>query len=256
MQLLSHIDAQDPAILHLTFNRPEQRNAVTEALADAFKAEVDRFEADPALKVAILTGNGKIFCAGMDLGAFAAGERPGLNGPFGFAHFVNRPREKPMIAAINGGAFAGGFEIALACDMIVAAEDALFALPEVKRGIIAAGGGAIRLPARLPLAIANELLLTGDTVPAQRLYDLGLINALTPAGQAVEGARAMAARISPNAPLALRESRRLAHDVASQGEAEAWAANARAWAAVAGSQDAIEGALSFKQKRPPVWVGA
>lgn len=255
MSLKTRIDSQDSAILHLTFDRPDQRNAITEAMAEELRQAVDTYEADPALRVGILSGNGKVFCAGMDLGAFAAGERPGLNGPYGFAHFVKRRRKKPIIAAVNGGAFAGGFEIVLACDMAVVAEDAVFSLPEVKRGIIAAGGGAIRMPARIPPAIAMELLLTGDTISATRLYQLGVVNALTPSGQAVEAAVAMARRITPNAPLALQESRRLVEHVATRGEAEAWAENTASWAIVDGSADALEGALAFKEKRLPKWRG-
>lgn len=245
----------DPAIARITLNRPDQRNAFNTAMADALRAALDRYEADPDLRVAILCGAGKVFCAGMDLAAFAAGERPGIDGPHGFAHFVRRSRSKPVIAAVNGAAIAGGFEIMLACDMAVAARDARFALPEVKRGIIAAGGGAIRLPARLPAAIAREMLLTGDMFDAPRAHALGLVNALTDPGDAEAGALAIARRIAVNAPLAVAQTRVLADTVIAGDEAGHWAANAAAWAIVQHSADALEGALAFKEKRDPCWAG-
>ncbi|MFO0157623.1 MAG: enoyl-CoA hydratase-related protein, partial [bacterium] len=141
----------------ICLNRPEVRNAVNLALTADLRTALARFDGDPALRVAVLTGAGRFFCAGMDLGAFAAGERPGLDDSDGFAGFVRATRTKPVIAAVNGGAVAGGFEIVLACDMVVAETGAILALPEVKRGLFAAGGGALRLPRRLPAAIAAEI---------------------------------------------------------------------------------------------------
>lgn len=247
-------DAADPAIAIISLNRPDQRNALNTAMAEELRNAVTRFEADPALRVAVLRGEGRIFCSGMDLAAFAAGERPGLDGPYGFGHFVARERSKPIIAAVNGGAVAGGFEIVLACDLAVAARDARFALPEVKRGIIAAGGGAIRLPGRIPLPIAKELLLTGDPIDAPRAYDLGLLNALTEPGQAEGRALDLARAIAANAPLAVAQSQALADRAAAGGTD--WAANSAAWDRVADSRDALEGARAFKEKRAPVWSGA
>lgn len=246
----------DPAIARITLNRPDQRNAFNTAMADALRDALDRFEADPALRVAVLCGAGKVFCAGMDLAAFAAGERPGIDGPHGFGHFVRRPRSKPVIAAVNGAAIAGGLEIMLACDMAVAATDARFAMPEVKRGIIAAGGGAIRLAAQLPPVVAREILLTGDMFDANRAHALGLLNTLTAPGEAEAAALDLARRIVPNAPLAVAQTRALIDSVAQQGEGVGWAASAAAWAVVQSSADALEGARAFKEKREPRWSGA
>lgn len=236
-------------------NRPDQRNAINMALMQEFKDAIDKLESDADLTVGVLTGAGKIFCAGMDLAAFAAGERPGITEPSHFAGFVSRARSKPIIAAVNGGAIAGGFEIALACDMIIAEQGAIFALPEVKRGIIAAGGGAFRLPRRLPAAIANEMLMTGDPISAERALAFGLVNDVVPGEALVDAALKLAARIAVNAPMALRLTLDLARSSAALGEAQAWAANDRAWAQVDGSEDALEGALAFKEKRPTVWKG-
>lgn len=244
-----------PGIARITLNRPEQRNAFNTDMADQLRAAVDRFEGEEELRVAVLCGAGKVFSAGMDLAAFAAGERPGIDGPHGFAHFVRRPRAKPVIAAVNGAAVAGGFEIVLACDMAVCARDARFGLPEVKRGIIAAGGGAIRLPARLPPAIASELLLTGDLIDAPRAHALGLVNALAEPGRVEDAAIALAKRIAVNAPLAVQQSLALVNGVLERGEDAAWADNRRAWSIVSNSADAAEGALSFKERREPRWTG-
>jgi len=233
----------------IRLNRPEVRNAVNLNLTSALRAALARFEGDPALRVAVLTGAGRFFCAGMDLGAFADGERPGLDDPDGFAGFVRAARTKPVIAAVNGGAVAGGFEIVLACDMVVAEEGAIFALPEVKRGLFAAGGGALRLPRRLPPAIAVEMLLTGDAIGADRAAALGLVNSVVPGPDLIPAALALAARVAGNAPLALRLTRAVA-----QG-AEDWAASDAAWAQIEGSADALEGSRAFKEKRLPVWTG-
>lgn len=239
----------------IRLNRPAMRNAVNLEMTAALRACLSQFETDPAIAVAVLTGAGQFFCAGMDLGAFAAGERPGLNDPDRFAGFVGARRTKPIIAAVNGGAVAGGFEIALACDMIVAEDKAFFSLPEVKRGIIAAGGGAIRLPRRLPPAIAKEMLLTGDPIAAERAFQLGLVNALAPGEELVERAMALAARIAENAPMAVRLSLDLAEQAASSNESSLWSASDTAWSKVEKSADALEGAVAFKEKRPPRWSG-
>ncbi len=239
----------------IRLNRPELRNAVNMALTTELRAALGRLEADDDLKVAILTGAGKVFCAGMDLGAFAAGERPGLLDPDHFAGFVSARRSKPIIAAVNGAAIAGGFEMMLACDMAIAEAGAVFALPEVKRGIVAAGGGAFRLPRRLPPAIAFEMLLTGDPISAERALALGLVNYVVDAPNLIPRAMALAGRIAENAPLAVRLSLEIARRSAGLGEAEAWAENDAVWARIDGSADALEGARAFKEKRSPVWTG-
>jgi len=233
----------------IRLNRPEVRNAVNLALTADLRAALARFEGDPALRVAVLTGAGRFFCAGMDLGAFAAGERPGLDDVDGFAGFVRASRSKPVIAAVNGGAVAGGFEIVLACDMVLAEAGAIFALPEVKRGLIAAGGGAFRLPRRLPAAIAAEMLLTGDAISADRAAALGLVNTVVPGADLIPAAMALAARVAANAPLAVRLTREVA-----QG-AEDWVASDAAWTRIEGSADALEGSRAFKEKRAPHWKG-
>ena len=239
----------------IRLNRPELRNAVNLAMTAEMRAALKRLEADDTLRAAVLTGAGKFFCAGMDLGAFAQGEKPTVTGADRFAGFVGAMRSKPVIAAVNGGAVAGGFEIALACDMIVAEEGAFFALPEVKRGIIAAGGGAIRLPSRLPPAIASEVLLTGDTLSAERAFGLGLVNALVPADRLVEHAMALAGRVAVNAPLAVRRTMDVFRVALAGSEPDLWAESDRAWGDVEHSEDALEGARAFKEKRAPFWKG-
>jgi enoyl-CoA hydratase/carnithine racemase len=237
----------------IRLNRPDQRNAVNMALMAELTEALARLEAEADLVVGILTGAGKIFCAGMDLAAFAAGERPGITDPEHFAGFVSRKRTKPIIAAVNGGAIAGGFEIVLACDMVIAEQGAIFSLPEVKRGIIAAGGGAFRLPRRLPAAIANEILLTGDSISAERALAFGLVNEVVPGSDLVAAALKLAARIAVNAPLALQLTLDMARNSVALAEAEAWAASDAAWGRIDVSEDALEGARAFKEKRPPVW---
>ncbi|MCA3451234.1 MAG: enoyl-CoA hydratase/isomerase family protein [Rhodobacter sp.] len=233
----------------ICLNRPEVRNAVNLALTADLRTALARFDGDPALRVAVLTGAGRFFCAGMDLGAFAAGERPGLDDSDGFAGFVRATRTKPVIAAVNGGAVAGGFEIVLACDMVVAETGAILALPEVKRGLFAAGGGALRLPRRLPAAIAAEILLTGDPITADRAAALGLVNAVVPGPDLIDTALALAARVAGNAPMALRLTRAVAQ------AAEDWGPSTAAWAQIESSADALEGARAFKEKRTPRWTG-
>lgn len=239
----------------LTLNRPDRKNAVDVAMTVALKAALARLEADPALRVGILTGAGGFFCAGMDLAAFAAGESPGLKEPDRFAGFTGAQRTKPVIAAVEGGALAGGFELMLACDMATAAEGAVFGLPEVRRGLFAAGGGAFRLPARVPLAVANEMSLTGRSITAGRAHELGLLNAVTPPGGALDAARELAREIAANAPLAVAASLALSLAASRAGEAELWALNDRLFLRIETSEDAREGAVSFAQKRPPRWLG-
>jgi enoyl-CoA hydratase/carnithine racemase len=244
-------------IATITLDRPVQRNAIDAAMAAALRAATARFEADPDALVAILTGSGdRAFCAGMDLKAFAAGEGPAiLEGAGGFAGFTHYPRTKPVIAAVNGAALAGGCELVLSCDLVVAAGHAVFGLPEVKRGLFAASGGALRLPRLIPRARALELLLTGDIIDAPTAFDLGLINRVVPPNLLLETARDLARRICANAPLAVRETLALARAVFSLPEERLQVRNEAAWARIAASEDAREGPRAFAEKRPASWQG-
>jgi enoyl-CoA hydratase len=241
-------------ILEITLNRPDARNAVNAAVARGVAAALDRLDDDDALQVGILTGAGKGFCAGMDLKAFVAGERPHVEGR-GFAGIVQRGARKPLIAAIEGFAVAGGFEIALACDLIVAARGARLGIPEVKRGLVAAGGALIRLPRRTPYHLAMELALTGDPITAERGYELGLVNRLAEPGEAVATALELASEITVNGPLALRASKKILNESVDWTDAEFWDRQGEIVAPVMGSEDAREGATAFAEKRPPVWKG-
>jgi enoyl-CoA hydratase len=184
-------------ILTVTLNRPKARNAANKALAEGVAAAMDRLDSDDSIRVAILTGAGGTFCSGMDLKAFVTGETPNVEGR-GFAGLTEATPRKPLIAAVEGYALAGGLELAISCDLIVAADDAKFGIPEVKRGLAAAAGGLIKLPRQIPKRLAMELALTGDFIGAQRAYDIGLINEVVPAGTALDAAKALAARIVAN----------------------------------------------------------
>jgi enoyl-CoA hydratase len=241
-------------VLEITLNRPQARNAVDAAVAEGVAAALDRLDGDDGLRVAILTGAGSSFCAGMDLKAFVAGERPYAQGR-GFAGIVQRPPEKPIIAAIEGYAVAGGFEIALACDLIVAARDARVGIPEVRRGLVAAGGALIRLPGRIPYHLAMELALTGDPIGAERAHEIGLVNRLAEPGGAVAAAHELAAAIIRNGPLAIAASKRILVAAQDWSEAEAWERQGEIAGPVMRSEDAREGAVAFAEKRDPVWRG-
>jgi enoyl-CoA hydratase len=239
-------------------NRPQQRNAIDPALSEAMNAAMVAFEADASACVGIVAAAGDgIFCAGADLKAIAAGRMDAITGaePYGFAGVVRGTRRKPLIAAVDGLALAGGFEIALACDLIVASERAAFGLPEVTRGIIAGAGGLQRLPLLIPANRALELILTGRRMPAKEAHELGLLAALVAAGEAEACARELAQAIAGNAPVAVIESRAVARAAVAAGEAEAWRRADEAWSAVRASDDALEGARAFAEKRPPVWSG-
>jgi len=244
----------DGPVMTITINRPEARNAVNAAVARGVAAALDRLEASPGLQAAVITGAGGTFCAGMDLKGFLAGENP-TEGGRGFGGIVTRPPAKPVIAAVEGYALAGGFELALACDLIVASEAASFGLPEVTRGLVAAAGGLVRLPSRIPYHLAMEIALTGDRFPASRLCEAGLISRLVPAGEALAEARKLAARIARNAPLALTASKRIIVESADWPASEAFDRQNEISAPVFSSADAIEGAAAFAEKRPPVWRG-
>src|SRR5918995_2431268 len=198
--------AVEGGVLVVTIERPEARNAVNLAVAEGIAAALDALDGDDSLRAGILTGAGGTFSAGMDLKAFVAGERPFVPDR-GFAGIAQRPPRKPLIAAVEGWALAGGFEVALSCDLIVAARDARFGIPEVKRGLVAAAGGLFRLPQRIPYHLAMELALTGDPVGAERAAELGIVNRVTEPGAALDGARELAATIVRNAPLALQASK-------------------------------------------------
>jgi enoyl-CoA hydratase len=238
----------------MTINRPDARNAINRATAEAIDAALDAADADADVWVAVLTGAGdKAFSAGMDLKAFAAGEVPFT--AHGFGGITRREFSKPLIAAVNGAALAGGFEIMMSCDLVVAADHARFGIPEATRGLVAGAGGLIRLPKRVPLTVALEMALTGDPIDAERAYDLGLVNRVVPGDQVVDAAMALAERIVQNAPLAVRTSKRVMREAVELSEEQAWTVNDDAFAAIGRSADALEGAVAFAEKRPPNWRG-
>jgi enoyl-CoA hydratase len=238
----------------VTINRPEARNAVNRAVAEGIAAAMDEFEQRDDLSVAVLTGAGGTFSSGMDLKAFTRGEVPDVPGR-GFGGLVAQPPSKPLIAAVEGYALAGGCELALAADMIVAARDAKFGLPEVKRGLVAGAGGLFRLPRRVPRAIAMEIALTGEFIDAERAYGAGLVNRLTGPGAALGEALALARTIAANGPIAVRVSKTVIEQSADWSDAEAFERQAPLVGQVFTSADAQEGALAFAEKRPPVWRG-
>jgi enoyl-CoA hydratase len=241
-------------ILLITINRPDQRNAVNAAVAQGIAEALDELDADPELSVAVLTGAGKGFCAGMDLKAFVAGERPHVEGR-GFAGITQRSADKPLIAAIEGFAVAGGLEVALACDLIVASRGARLGVPEVKRSLVAAGGALLRLPRALPRNVAMELALTGDPIEAERAHALGLVNRLTEPGQALEGALELAETIAANGPLALAATKRIMVESVDWRDSEFFARQREISDPVFSSEDAREGATAFSERRDPVWKG-
>ena len=238
----------------VTINRPEARNAVNGAVARGIAAAVDELDGRADVSVLVLTGAGGTFCAGMDLKGFLAGDAPVVEGR-GFGGIVEQPPAKPLIAAVEGYALAGGFELALACDLVVASETARFGLPEVRRGLVAAAGGLLRLPRRIPYHLAMEIALTGEHYPAQRLAAAGLVNQVVPEGQALASARELARRVALGAPLALAATKRVVAQAADWASSEAFARQAEIINPVFGSADAMEGALAFAEKRPPSWRG-
>jgi enoyl-CoA hydratase len=238
----------------ITINRPQARNAVNGAVARGIAAAADEFDGRADVRVLVLTGAGGTFCAGMDLKGFLSGDAP-TSGDRGFGGLVERPPAKPLIAAVEGYALAGGFELALACDLIVASEAARFGLPEVRRGLAAAAGGLIRLPQRIPYHLAMEIALTGEHFPAERLHAAGLVSALTPAGEALAGAVALAQRVAQGAPLALAATKQVVARAADWPSGEAFRRQGEIVGPVFTSADAREGALAFAEKRPPAWRG-
>jgi enoyl-CoA hydratase/carnithine racemase len=241
----------------LTINRPEARNAINGAVSKAMSDAMDALTDDPECWVVVVTGSGdKAFSAGMDLKAFSSGEGGDIMGASGgFGGLTQRDFPKPIIAAVNGSALAGGFEIMLSCDLVVAAEHATFGIPEAKRGLIAGAGGLIRMPKRLPMAVALELAMTGDPIDAERAYALGLVNKVVPGDAVLAEAVALAERIAANAPLAVRYSKDVMKRAAEVPESEGWAINADAVRIVFSSADAMEGPVAFAEKRAPNWQG-
>ncbi len=238
-------------VLVITLNRPDQMNAINTALAQGLLAAVDQLDNDPNLTVGVLTGAGRGFCAGMDLKAFAT-EGP----PVGMDKFINGGAQKPLIAAIEGFALAGGLELALACDLLVAAAGVKIGIPEVGVGLFAAGGGLLRLPRVLPYGVAMELALTADPITAEQAHGYGLVSRVSEKGGALDAAVALAERIAKNAPLGVAASKQLVRASLDQTEAEFWEYQKSFVAKVFTSNDAKEGPAAFAQKRLPNWSGS
>ena len=241
-------------VLTVTINRPAAKNAINLAVARGIAAAMDRLDSAPELRVGILTGAGGTFCSGMDLKAFLGGEFPTIEGR-GFGGLTERPPEKPLIAAIEGYALAGGFELSLACDLAVAADDAKFGIPEAKRGLCAAAGGLVRLPRVAPVRVAMEMALTGDFITAARAYELGLVNRVVAKGEALAGALALAKSIVANGPLAVATSKQVINQQGEWSAEEIWRRQNAITMPIFGSEDAREGAAAFAQKRAPNWQG-
>jgi enoyl-CoA hydratase len=240
----------------LAIARPEARNAVNDEVAQGIEAALDDLEADDDVWAVVVTGRGPTFSAGADLKMVAAGRGMELaTKRGGFGGITQRNFPKPLIAAVNGPALAGGFEIVLACDLVVSADDAVFGLPEVKRGLFASAGGLLRLPKRVPLALATELAVTGDTIDAHRAHGLGLVNRVVPREQVLDEALALAGRIAENAPIAVRNSLRMVREAVDLAEADAWPRNNELAIEVFSTKDAIEGARAFAETREPRWTG-
>jgi enoyl-CoA hydratase len=241
-------------VLIITLNRPEVRNAVNAALAKGVGDALEELDADPELAVGILTGTGGYFCAGMDLGAFVKGESPWY-GDRGFAGITQRAARKPLIAAIEGFAVAGGLEIAMSCDLVVAAKGAKMGIPESKRSLVAAAGALLRLPRRMPYHVVMELALTGDPLPAERFHEFGVVNRLAEPGAALDAALELAAAIAKNGPLAIAASKQIIQEQQDWTLADMWSKQGEIAGPVMVSEDAKEGATAFKEKRDPVWQG-
>ncbi len=247
------LTSEEDGILVVTINRPEAKNAMTKAAAEGIAAAMDRLDSDDNLRVGILTGAGGTFCSGMDLKGFLRGESPSIEGR-GFGGIVQKPPEKPLIAAVEGYALAGGLELMIACDLVVANAGAKFGIPEVKRGLVAAAGGVMMLPDQIPERIAMELALTGDFIDAARAYELGLINRITD-GEALVAAKELAASIVANGPLAVRVSKQVIKQSRGWPMDERYTRQTQLIAPVFISEDAREGAAAFAEKRAPNWKG-
>ncbi|MBU2032283.1 MAG: crotonase/enoyl-CoA hydratase family protein [Alphaproteobacteria bacterium] len=243
----------EDGILIVTINRPEAKNAMNKAAAEGIAAAMDRLDADDDLRVAILTGAGGTFCSGMDLKGFLRGESPSIEGR-GFGGITQQGPSKPLIAAVEGYALAGGMELMISCDLVVANKDAKFGIPEAKRGLAAAAGGLMKLPDLIPPKIAMELALTGDFIDATRAYELGLVNRVVE-GSALDAAKELAAKINENGPLAVRVSKQIVDQSRGWSLEERWDEQAKLLPKVFMSEDAREGAAAFAEKRKPNWKG-
>ncbi len=241
-------------VLVITINRPKSKNAIDKSVANGIASALEHLDGDESLRVGVLTGAGGTFCAGMDLKAFVSGEFPHVEGR-GFGGMTERASDKPLIAAVEGYALAGGCELAIACDLIVAAKDAKFGVPEVKRGLVAAAGGLVRLPSQIPYRIAMELALTGEFMEADRAIALGLINKVTESGEALQTACSLAASIAENGPMAVRVTKAVIQASRDWTQDEAFSKQNELTEAVFLSEDAIEGATAFAEKRKPNWKG-
>ncbi|MGI8944041.1 MAG: crotonase/enoyl-CoA hydratase family protein [Qipengyuania sp.] len=243
----------EDGILIVTINRPEAKNAMSKAAAEGIAAAMDRLDAEDELRVGILTGAGGTFCSGMDLKGFLRGESPSIEGR-GFGGVVQAPPAKPLIAAVEGYALAGGLELMIACDLVVAHKDAKFGIPEAKRGLVAAAGGVMMLPDQIPERIAMELALTGEFIDAARAYELGLINRVVE-DSALDGAKELAGKIVANGPLAVRVSKQIMKESRGRPMDERYEQQAQLIGSVFMSEDAREGSLAFAEKRKPNWKG-
>lgn len=243
----------EDGILIITINRPEAKNAMTKAASEAIAAALDRLDESDDLRVGILTGAGGTFCSGMDLKGFLRGESPSVEGR-GFGGLTERGPKKPLIAAVEGYALAGGMELMIACDLIVAKDSAKFGIPEAKRGLAAAAGGLMKLPDLIPPKIAMELALTGDFIDTARAYELGLVNRVT-SGDALDAAKELAAAITANGPIAVRVSKQIIVESRGWDLDERYAKQAELLPQVFMSADAQEGSKAFAEKRAPNWQG-
>jgi enoyl-CoA hydratase len=238
----------------ITINRPEARNAVNGEVARGIAGAIEELDASKDVQVLVLTGAGGTFSAGMDLKGFLSGDSPAF-GDRGFGGIVQKPPVKPVIAAVEGYALAGGFELVLSCDLVVASDEAKFGLPEVRRSLVAGAGGLLRLPRRIPYHLAMEIALTGEHYPAERLHAAGLVNRLVPAGQALSAARELAGRVALGGPLALIATKRVIVESADWSTDEQFQRQGEIITPVFTSADAREGAMAFAEKRTPVWRG-
>ncbi|GGO79593.1 crotonase/enoyl-CoA hydratase family protein [Nocardioides deserti] len=239
-------------VLVVTLNRPHAKNAVNAEVSAAVAAAMDELDADDGLSVGVITGAGGTFCAGMDLKAFLTGEDV-MAGGRGLAGLTTRPPAKPLVAAVEGWALAGGCEVVLACDVVVASRDAKLGIPEVKRGLVAGAGGLVRLPRKIPQNVANELALTGDPMTAEQAERYGLVNRLTEPGGALEAALELAARMTANGPLAMAATKRILAEQADWSSTDVWDRQSAILGPVFASEDAQEGARAFAEKRAPQW---
>lgn len=244
----------DNGVLTITLNRPQAKNAANRELAEGVSAAIEELENNQDLKVCIITGAGGTFCSGMDLKAFVSGETPYIEGR-GLCGLTEYRTKKPIIAAIEGYALAGGMELAISCDLIIAARDAQFGIPEVRRGLTAGGGGLYKLPKQIPSRVAMEMALTGDFISADRAYELGLVNQIADPGEALEAAKTMAAKIAANGPLAVSASMMVVTHCQDWSADESVEKQRPIIESVISSEDAIEGAKAFAEKRAPVWKG-